>query len=239
MVNIELTPKLIFTIGIIMIATYTCSAIIFPDDATDYMNTYNRYDGVAGEVSFSVWIDMNFDLAYQHIFDGLEISNRRVFSSVTYWYIFENYKESSSGWLAPERGMFDTYVAGTEGAGWRWFNGDWVQGAGIWELIEGVTRAENIDDEYHIYLQNIGVEDKPKGNLIDTISDFLTNIWEGFTQLLRLLTFTNIPNMPLWVLGLLNIFFIPMWIVLIVGIAPYVMEIIKTISSFIEAWKPW
>jgi len=222
-----------------MVATYTCNAVIFPEDSTDYLGNYDRYYGMGGEVTFSVWIDMNFDLAYQHIFDGLEISNRRVFSSVTYWYIFENYKESRSGWLAPEKGMFDTYGAGTEGAGWRWYNGDWAQGQGIWEMIGGVTRADNIEDEYHVYLQNIGVEDKPKGNLIDTISEFLTNIWEGFTQLIRLLTFTNIPNMPLWVLGILNIFFIPMWIVLIVGIAPYVMDIIRTISGFIEAWKPW
>ena len=81
-----------------MIATYTCSAIIFPDDPNDYLYNYDRFAGVQGrEVSFNVWIDMNFDLAYQHIFDGLEISNRRVFSSITYWYIFENYKESSSG----------------------------------------------------------------------------------------------------------------------------------------------
>jgi len=223
-----------------MIATYTCSAIIFPEDTTDYLSNYDRFGGMQGaEVTFSVWLDMNFDLAYQHIFNGIEISNRRVFSSATYWYIYENYKESSSGWLAPERGMFDTYVAGTEGAGWRWYNGDWVQGQGIWEWVFGTTRASNIKDEYHVYLQNIGVEEKPQGSLIDTVTEFLTNVWEGFTQLMRLLTFTNIPNMPLWVLGLLNIFFIPMWIVLIIGIAPYVLKIIHAISAFIESWTPW
>lgn len=230
-----------------MIATYTCSAIIFPEDDSDYLGSYDRFGGVQGqEVTFSVWLDMNFDLAYQHIFNGLEINTRRVYSVLTYNYINDHYKESSTGWSGTALGIFETYgyitedgAVGIEGAGWKWYNSDWVQGQGFFEFLFRETRADRINNEYHVYLQNIGVEDKPQGNLIDTISTLLTNVWEGFTQFMRLLTFTNIPNMPLWVLGLLNIFFIPMWIVLVIGIAPYVMEIIKTISAFIESWTPW
>lgn len=223
-----------------MIATYTCSAIIFPEDSFDYLGNYDRFGGVQGaEVTFSVWLDLNFELAYQHIFNGVQIDNRRVYSILTYNYINDHYKESSTGWIGSELGIFDTYIHNSEGAGWRWYNSEWVQGQGFFEWILGETRAERINNDYHVYLQNIGVEDKPQGGLIDTITTLLTNVWEGFTQLLRLLTFTNIPNMPLWVLGLLNVFFIPMWIVLIIGIAPYVIEIIKAISSFIESWTPW
>jgi hypothetical protein len=149
------------------------------------------------------------------------------------------------GWDKSHQGIFDTYDYKTEGAGWRWYNSDWVQSKGVLEFLVGLftqsdlTKASRINDDYHVYLQGIGVEDKPEGNLMDTISILLTNVWEGFTQLVRLLTFTNIPNCPLWVTGMLNVFFIPMWIVLMVGIAPYTMKMIKTISSFIEAWKPW
>ena len=223
-----------------MVATYTCSAIIFPEDTTDYLGNYDRFGGVQGaEVTFSVWLDLNFELAYQHIFNGVQINTRRVYSVLTYNYINDHYKESVSGWNTLSQGIFDKYDHNSEGAGWRWYNSDWVKGQGLFEFIFGETRAERIENEYHVYLQNIGVEDKPQGNIIDTISEFLTNVWEGFTQLARLLTFTNIPNMPLWVIGILNVFFIPMWIVLIIGIAPYVIEIIKAISSFIESWTPW
>lgn len=241
MVNIELTPALIFTIGIIMIATYTCSAIIFPDDPTDYMDSYDRYGGqIYEEISFMEWLDAQFiSLAYQHIINDVPISDRMLYNARTYNYINDHYKESVAGWGKTPEGIFDTYDVHTQGAGWRWYSSKWVQSAGFFELIFGETRADKIEDEYHIYLQNIGVENKPEGNLIDTISELLGNVWQGFTQLLRLLTFTNIPNMPLWVIGLLNIFFIPMWIVLIVGITPYVIEIIKAISSFIDSWTPW
>ncbi len=238
--KIDLTPTLIFCIGIIMIATYSCSAIIFPEDTTDYLDSYDRFGGVQGaEVTFSVWLDLNFDLAYQHIFNGIQIDNRRVYSVLTYNYINDHYKDSMMGWDKSHLGIFETYDYTTGGAGWRWYNSDWVKGQGFFEWAFGETRADRINNEYHKYLQDIGVEEKPQGNLIDTITELLANVWDGFTQLLRLLTFTNIPNMPVWVLGILAIFFIPMWIVLIVGITPYVVEIIKAISSFIESWTPW
>lgn len=224
-----------------MIATYTCSAIIFPDDTTDYLNNYDRFGGREGEsVSFMAWLDLNFELAYQHIFNGVQIDNREVYSVLTYNYINDHYKESLGGWNQLPQGIFDTYgVHESEGAGWRWFNSDWVQGQGFFEWLFGETRSERIDNEYHKYLQDMGVEDKPQGNLIDTITELLSNVWEGFTQLMRLLTFTNIPNLPLWVIGIFNIVFIPMWIVLVVGITPYVIDIIHAISSFIDSFTPW
>lgn len=223
-----------------MVATYTCSAIIFPEDTTDYLTSYNRFGNLQNqEVSFMVWLDFNFDLAYQHIFNDIQIDNRVVYSVLTYNYINDNYKESSTGWSGTDLGIFETYIINPEGAGWNWYNTDWVQGQGFFEWFFGETRAERINNDYHVYLQDIGVEEKPQGNLIDTISELLANVWEGFTQLMRLLTFTNVPNIPMWVLGLLNVFFIPMWIVLVVGIAPYVIKIIHAISSFIESWTPW
>ena len=223
-----------------MVATYTCSAIIFPDDPNDYLNAYDRFGGIEGhEVSFSVWLDLNFDLAYQHIFNDIDISTRRVYSVLTYNYINDHYKDSMMGWDKSHLGIFDTYNYNMGGAGWRWYNSDWVQGQGFFEWLFGETRADRIENEYHVYLQEIGVEDKPEGNLIDTISELLTNVWHGFTQLMRLITFTNIPNLPLWVIGILNIFFIPMWIVMVIGVTPYVLKIIHAISSFIESWTPW
>lgn len=232
---------MIFIIGIIMIGTYTCNAIIFPEDTTDYMNSYDRFGNLKHqEVSLIVWLDLNFELAYQHIFNNVQINNRIVYSVLTYNYINEHYKESMSGWNTLPQGIFDTYgVHISEGAGWRWYNSDWVQGQGLFEWIFGETRADRINNDYHKYLQDIGVEEKPQGNLIDTITELLANVWEGFTQLLRLLTFTNVPNMPIWVMGILAIFFIPMWIVLIIGITPYVIKIIEAISSFVESWTPW
>jgi hypothetical protein len=223
-----------------MVATYTCNAIIFPEDSTDYMDNYDQFGGITGkELSFNVWLDLNFDLAYQHIFNGVQIDNRISYSAITYTYIKQNYDDSMMGWDKSHQGIFDTFNYQTENAGWRWYNSDWVQSQGFLEIIWGVTKTERINNDYHKYLQNIGVEDMPKGNLIDTITLLLTNVWQGFTQFVRLLSFTNIPNMPLWVVGLLNVFFIPMWIVLIIGIAPFVMEMIKTISSIIEPWIPW
>lgn len=234
---------MILIIAIIMTATYTCNAIIYPDDTTNYLSNYDQFGGIQGkEISFQVWLDLNFYNAYLHIFNGVEIKNKVSFSLVTYEYIDSHYKDSMSGWGEKlPQGIFDEFEHNKENAGWRWYNSDWVQTTPFLSLenLLGTTKTERITDDYHKYLQDIGVEEKPQGNLLDTITLLLTNVWEGFTQLVRLLTFTNIPNLPLWVLGLLNVFFIPMWIVLIIGIAPFVMDIIKTISSIIEPWIPW
>lgn len=238
----ELTPRILFIIAIIMVGTYTCNTIIFPEDTSNYMDNYSQFGGFSGkEITFSVWLDLNFDLAYQHIFNGVQIDNRISYSAITYTYIKANYQDSMIGWDKSHQGIFDTFDYRTENAGYRWYNSEWVQETPFFsmETLFGTTKADRIEDDYHVYLQNIGVEEKPQGNLIDTISTLLTEVWNGFTQLLRLLTFTNIPNMPLWVLTILNVFFIPMWIVLAIGIAPYVIKIIEAISSFIESWTPW
>ena len=226
-----------------MIGTYSANAIIFPEDATDYLGNYNKFGGFTGkEISFSIWLDINFDLAYQRIFNGVQIDNRASYSAITYSYIKDNYEDSMIGWDKSHQGIFDTFKYTTENAGFRWYNSDWVQSKGLLEIItfwDDSTKADRINNDYHVYLQNIGVEDKPQGNVIDTILTLIVNLWVGFTQLARILTFTNIPNMPLWILGILNIFFISMWIVLSIGIAPYVATIIKAISSFIESVKIW
>lgn len=247
----ELTPKVLFVIALMMVATYSCNAIIFPEDNTDYLNDYDKFGSIAGtEYSLQGWIDMNFELAYLHIFEDIKIDNRLVYSLRTFQYIEDDYKQSMWGWDKSGYGIFETYGyiyknptggwdTNPSGAGWKWLNGEYAQGQGIPEYFMGKTRAELIKEEYHAYMQDIGAEEKPEGNLIDTISEFLGNLWDGFTQLMRLLTFTNIPNCPSWIVGILNIFFIPMWIVLIIGIAPYVSEMIKTISSFIESFTPW
>ena len=234
---------MIFIICVIMISTYTCNAIIFPEDETDYLGNYDKFGGLTGkEITFSVWLDINFDLAYQRIFNGVQIDNRISYSAITYSYIKDNYRDSMMGWDKSHQGIFDTFDYRTENAGWKWYNSDWVQSKGFLEIItfwDDSTKADRIKNDYHVYLQNIGVEDKPQGNIIDTILTLLVHVWNGFTQFLRLLTFTNVPNMPLWVLGILNIFFISMWIVLAIGIAPYVTKMIEALSSFIESFKPW
>ena len=232
---------MIFCIAIIMVATYTCNAIIFPEDTSNYMDNYSQFGGFSGkEISFSVWLDMNFDLAYQHIFNGVQIDNRISYSAITYGYIKDNYQDSMIGWDKSHQGIFDTYDYRTENAGFRWYNSEWVQETPFFsfEKLFGTTKAERIEDDYHVYLQNIGVEDKPQGSLIDTVLLLFVHLWNGFTQFLRLLTFTNIPNMPLWVLGILNVFFIPMWIVMVIGISPYVTKMIDSISKFIDSIKP-
>lgn len=234
-----------------MVATYTCNAIVFPDDNTDYLNNYTKFNEFCGiDWSFSDWLDFNMDYAYQRIFYDGDVTNRPSYSQLTYNYIKENYDDSMMGWDKSGYGVFEdcgyTYPAigggwniNPDGSGMKWYNSDWVQGQGVLEWLFSTTRAKRIEEDYHLYLQKIGAEDKPEGNLLDTITTLLSNLWDGFTQLVRLLTFTNIPNCPAWIVGLLNIFFIPMWIVLIIGIVPYVNDMIKTIASFIESFTPW
>ena len=248
-----LTPKVLFIISLMMVATYTCNAIVFPDDTSDYLNSYSDFhEIVGGDHTFNKWIDYNFDMAYRNIIMDNEISHFTAYSLITFMYIKENYLESINVWKPDMKkyGIFEEfgytwenptggYDTNINGAGMQWFNSDWVQGQGALEWLFGTTRGTRIEEDYHVYLQKVGVEDKPEGNLIDTIQVLLTNLWEGFTQLIRLLTFTNIPNCPMWIIGLLNVFFIPMWIVLIIGIVPYVSDMIKTIASFIESFTPW
>jgi len=248
----ELTPKVLFVIAFIMVSTYSCNAIIFPEDSNDYLNNYSNFNLIAEtEASFQQWLDYNLDFAFRHLFYDDDV-HQVSYNLRTYQYIEEHYLDSITGWNKGKNtyGIFETYGytwqipdgswnTNPSGSGWKWYNSEWVQGQGVPEYVFRTTRAKLIEKEYHFYLQDIGAEDKPEGNIIDTIRTLLGNLWDGFTQLLRLLTFTNIPNMPIWIVGILNIFFIPMWIVLIIGITPYVSNLIKALASFIESFKPW
>lgn len=237
-----------------MVATYTCNAIVFPEDETDYMGESGHFLTFEPTLwSFPEWLDLVFDCMYQEIYNNAKPDTFIRRSSLrTRLYIAEHYDESINIWHPDkkEHGIFEefgyTWESPTEKGGWninpigaglRWYNSDWVQGQGVIEWLFGETRASKIEDEYTIYVQAYNGEHS--GSLIDTITLFLGNLWEGFTQLMKLLTFTNIPNCPMWIVGILNIFFIPMWIVLVIGIAPYVSNLIKAIASFIESFTPW
>lgn len=218
-----------------MMGTYFCSAIIFPDDPTDYMENYKK-TGI-DDIPFETWLHINFYQARQHIIDGIQIENQLAYSGLTYEFIYTDYLRLGGGWESEN--LFDIYDYETISGAMNWYQSAWVQGQGIFEWLAGSTRAERIDDEYFDYRVKIGVEEAPEGNIIDQIMSLLTNIWEGLTQFLRLITFQNVPNMPLWVGGILAVFFVPMWIVLIVGLTPYVTDMIRAIASFIQSLVPW
>lgn len=249
----DLTPRVLFVIAFMMVSTYTCNAIVFPEDTTDYLNNQGGYRSFEPTLwSFPEWLDFVFDIMYQELLNDVTPDTYiRRSSIVTREYIAESYRDSITGWGSWDRnknGIFEEYgyIWQTPTGSWntnpinagvRWYNSEWVQGQGFLEWAFGETRASRIEDEYTIYVQAYNGEHS--GSLIDTITLFLGNLWDGFAQLIKLLTFTNIPNCPMWIVGLLNVFFIPMWIVLIVGIAPYVSDLIKAISSFIESFTPW
>ena len=91
-----------------MIGTYSANAIIFPEDESNYMDNYSQFGGFSGnDISFSIWLDLNFDLAYQHIFNGVQIDNRISYSAITYGYINDNYKDSMIGWDKSHQGIFE------------------------------------------------------------------------------------------------------------------------------------
>jgi hypothetical protein len=240
----EISPRLIGFISCLMIFTYVITGLIYPTLATDYDRygttslSWSDYDDIL-VMSFPQWIQVQYMYGYTEIIEGTtyNIDVELAYDFITVNYVHWNYDEDDE--------IFNKY--GThENAGMLWYYSPWVQGFGLIEvLLMGKSRAEVIKEHYRIYKEEVTealdpttVEDVEKG-IVDQMLEFFGSIVNGFLQFVRILSFTNIPNTPVWFVAIMNIFFIPMWIVLVIGIAPYVAKLMEALSKFLDSITPF
>ena len=233
---IDIPARMILAVAFIMVVTYTVSGLVYADYDNPYDQHFHNFPTSYLVMDFPTWIQVQYLMAHARQVNGEDISEQPFFNLRTVQYIEDDYKDSMMGWDKSHNGIFDEF--GTRaGAGLLWFNSDYPQGQGFMEWAFGDTRAELIENEYDDYKLEVTGEDK--GDLIQAIAEFLGSVWNGFVQFVKVLSFTNIPNVPPFMYVILGIFFIPMWIILIVGLAPYVADFIRAIASFIDSIKPW
>jgi hypothetical protein len=132
--------------------------------------------------------------------------------------------------------MFNDYKTGYD-----FYNGKQPDGS---PLISA-TAKNNIKTDYKSYLKPFGFDIDEAGvlktyqkNFVEQAIDFLGKIPQSFGKFLEIVSFTikdtyGSTIIPAPVVVVLNIFFIPMWIVLLVEILPVLAMIIGAIGSLI------
>lgn len=219
-------------VAFIMIFTYTAVAIIYPEDepwTEQHGYGYTR----SQDISFNEWLDYQFACAWNILVrDDNNCESQPMWSVVMFNYVKEDYQNSVIGWGYTGEGIFDEFQIverGGRGCGLSWFNSDFPNGQGLLEWLFGTTPAERIREDYDDWM---GIEDDEAG-FWDAVMQFFGALGGGFIQLIRLLTFSTIPHIPTYMYVILNIFFIPMWIILMMGIAPVVAKFIEAIGNVI------
>lgn len=239
--SLYVNTTLIGCIAFIMIFTYTAESIVFfglSDDNYSYEANIRKYD--------------NFFTQSQKILskegflnNGYIVSKDQVLNS-TFWHVYHLPAGSSSyiidfvGFIGQyhdkNNNLFIDYKTGTE-----MYNSLPVDLA-LFQVLE----KSNFDSLYNSYLKTNGLEyDKTTGGLItfkkDLFSsaiDFLGKIPDMFAKIVDLFTFnikspSGVNAFPAEMTIILNIFFIPMWIVLSIEILPLIAKIIESIGSLI------
>jgi len=230
-------------VALIMVFTYTAVAICYPDDDTNYLaqSNYSGYDpDINYNISFSEWLDYQIVIAYNSLVEDKHGDiEQPMFSRVTYDFIKEDWEASKNPvWRFTHDyhydDMFDEFnliERGGRGCGLLWYNSEYTKQIEYPNLFEinVIPRVEirNAYNEWVSYRQT-GVKDL---GFIEAAFQFFGSLGEGFVQMMRLLTFSTIPHLPPILHMLLNLFFIPLWIVLVIGIAPILAKFIEAIGS--------
>ena len=244
---VEVSGKQVFIIAVMMIATYTFTGIIYPDTVdnnySQVLTSWNlNPEIVPFFMDFPTWIQIQFMMGYEQIVNDMNVKDSPYYNKHTVKYVTWNYQEDNTIFDKFEQSNFD-------GAGLEWWNSNWVQGMGVIEFIFGfgTTRANAIKEYYNHYAKQVREilgeqEDEPtdtEKNLLELLFEFLGSIISGFVNFLKILSFTGIPNAPLWLVGVLNCIFIPLWILLVIGLSPYVAKLLEAGAKLLDALIPF
>jgi len=218
-------------VAFIMIFTYTAVAIIYPEDDSN-LEQYGYGFSRTQNISFNAWIDYQFAAAWNILIrNDNTVKDQGMWNLATYIYIKEDYDQSVDPFS--DDTIFDEFQIverGGQGCGVDWFSSDYPNGQNFVHWLMGTTPAREITNEYNDWM-NLG-EDDPHG-FWDAIFQFFGALGNGFIQLIRLVTFSTIPHIPGYMQVILNIFFIPMWIILVIGIAPIIANFISALGNVI------
>lgn len=231
----EVPLKLLGIVAFIMFATYFSAAVIF-DDSTAAFDEYSQ-EQRPSEDKYMLWLDVNYPIVrvfaldrdnWQTLINGdrgvlktLTISDKHVRSlanCLSIW-LDENYNV----YPTDARDVYDTLPMNTQ------------------VCLLGAFNSYAWTGDYELTMDDLTGEisvRKVKKNLFDLAIDFIWQIPDGLDKIGEVFTFGfkdaygNVA-IPAVVRMILNIIFIPLWIVLAVGILPLIARFINAIGSII------
>lgn len=238
-----LSGKALFVLAIMMFATYTFTGVIYPEDAdSEYSQILVGFnlspETIPLLMDFPTWIQIQYMMGYSEIINGEDVSDYPYYARHTVRLVRWHYQEDNK--------IFEKF--GTSyNSGMAWYECDWMKGSGWVEWFSaGGSRQHWANKDYKSYLRKVSKVleeneeiDEGKQTVLEIIWDFFGSLVSGFIALGKMLTFTNIPNTPIWMIGIMNCIFIPLWIVLVVGIAPYVAKLVEAGAKFLDALIPF
>jgi len=246
--SLYINTALVGCIALIMVFTYTAELVFFAD-ASDLGMTPTQSKL---PVSKQSWIDIQWDFAYDKQYsvntyntkygDMPKIKDpdksQNILDDCQYHVIFTECKSLLITYPYPDYG-FKIYSFGSDGSR---------------KDRMSLHLTQELDDGYAIYCRNLGYN--PDGtvytkNMLESAMGFLGQIPDGVGKFFSIATFNikqeyqkvdpttgNIVTgekeiIPAPVTVILNIFFIPMWIILVIEIIPALAKIIEAIGSLI------
>lgn len=210
--------KLLGIVAFIMIFTYTATGILYVDYDSDIIVDNIAYDD--SDTSYSGWLEIQWNYAQKQFLLGENVENELFYDFTTVTFIYNDWINNAD--------LFEIYNSGID---WYWHT-NYLDSFNNW-------KRNSINDHYHQYLNDIGYE-PPEGSksMLDMIADFFGAIPDAIAKIYNIISF-SIPKIPVQTRVILNIFFVPMWIILTIGIAPLVIDALKAIASFADAIIPF
>lgn len=219
-------------VAFIMVFSYVATAILYGD----YSLIGDERAEFTSPESFAEWFNPKFNVYLQWFEEEYDDkSQQNLINFITFdkneWDI------STQLWMILYRERWEIYAHYNEvDKGDEFY--EYLKTSNNWEQKQN---AKYIATSYNYYLNSFGLElvegdiDKHKTatkNLWQQITEFLGKIPEGFAQFVKILTF-SLPNMPANMDLVLKCIFFPLWIILMIGILPLVVDIIKAIGEII------
>lgn len=225
---LDVPIKIYGVVALIMFFTYFAVGItsadeyINPMDSARYGENTTVYMG-----SFESWLDLQFGYAYNLLVNyESEVFEEPFYDELTFYDIQYDYQGSAYD----ESDIFEQF-GHSSGSGIAWFTSPYVQEASdIWYWLFGGSEAGNIKARYDEAVMSLQEKETPWW---ESVATFFGSLVSGFGELINLLTFTGIPGMPDFMANILRIIFVPMWVILVIGIAPVVADFIRAIGNLI------
>jgi len=228
--GLYISTKLIGIIAFIMIFTYTAEGIILLDNSA--LEKAQTGSFKQAYLSFNDWIDTSFTYERDVILNHTYLQDWTTTSRFHFIILSCATKFSGTDFDYQDRylAFFDFYKTGVS----------------FWERGGLTSQAKKeIKEDYRRYLKDFGWDFDEYGvlktyqkNFVENAIDFLAKVPEAFGKIVDLLTF-NIKDsygatvIPAEAMFFLNIFFMPMWILLTIEALPLIAKIIEAIGSLI------